>query len=410
MGALQGVRVLAVDDNPTNLEILCEQLASLGMNCDSQIDATAVIGQMRAAAVSPYKLVLVDMKMPAMSGLDLARAIRADAEFDGTVLILLTSQSEAGELSRAYAGGFSAVLHKPVRLEELAEAIERSLALGGSGAAPARAVSKADERGDLNGLHVLLAEDNPVNQSLALAHLHRLGCQVTLANNGREAITACQQSSFDLILMDCQMPEMDGYEATRRIRAMEAGQQRTPIIAVTANALHGDRENCLACGMDDFLPKPYKQQQLRALLKQWALDDSNGGANTDRTGSPAADATESQQAPVLDPGVLDELAVQVGDDSPALIGELVDIYLGNAPQLLATMETALAAGDAKELMRAAHTLKSSSASLGAQRLSALSKRIEHATREGNLSGMEAPIAQAKHEFSAAAAALRARRG
>jgi len=403
--ALRGVRVLAVDDNPTNLEILCGQLRNRGMLCDPLDDPEQAIGELRRALpASPYRVALIDMNMPVMTGLDLARAIRADADLDGTALILLTSQSQEGELGQARAAGFSAVIHKPARAEELADAIERTLCIAEPGVVKAGA-AVAEEQLNLGGAHVLLAEDNPVNQSLAIAHLHRLGCQVTLANNGLEALDACQRERFDVILMDCQMPEMDGYEATRRIRAEEPPGRRTPIIAVTANAMRGDRDICLACGMDDFLAKPYKQNEMRAMLNHWASAAS--APMSEPVGVPHIDVADTME-PVLDTGVLADLSEQLGEDNPGLISQLVATFLENSPELLMNMETAFEAGDGKELTRAAHTLKSVSASLGALRLSALSKSIEQSARAGNLDGLGHAVAQARSEYRAAESAFRAR--
>ena len=385
--AFQGVRVLAVDDIPANLEILAGQLGTLGMICDTVGDAAQALERLRAAQAGamPYQLALIDMKMPGMSGIELAGAIRSDPALDGVSLILLTSQSGEGQLRQARAAGFSAVIQKPARGEELADGIERALRPSLSSPMPQTAAHQ--EAGNLGGAHVLLAEDNPVNQSLALAHLRKLGCRVTLANNGLEALAATRREAFDLILMDCQMPEMDGYEATRRIRAEEKGGRRIPIIAVTANAMQSDREICLACGMDDFLPKPYKQNQLQSLLEQWRRPTGTV-ASTKRQDTPNdAAQVDPPMDPTLDVAVLEELSKQVGSDNPELIDELIHIYLDNAPQLIRDMDAALAAGKAKDLMRAAHTLKSSSASLGVLRLSAMSKAVELAARHSELAGL-----------------------
>lgn len=256
----------------------------------------------------------------------------------------------------------------------------------------------------LPGSRVLLAEDNPINRSLALAHLRRLGCRITVAHDGLEALDAFRREPFDLVLMDCQMPEMDGYAATRAIRAEEPDGCRTPIIAVTANALPGDRELCLACGMDDFLAKPYKQNQLQALLEQWLERAGRGSVRND--GEPGAAGAGDGQ-PMLDRGVLAQLEAQMGDDGPELIREIVGIYLQNTPQLLEAMETALARDNPEDLTRAAHTLKSGSASLGALRLSEICKRIELAAKDAELDGLGAAIAGARTEYGTVASALRA---
>jgi CheY-like chemotaxis protein len=252
-----------------------------------------------------------------------------------------------------------------------------------------------------------------VNQSLALAHLKQLGCQVVVANNGLEAVDAHAREEFDLILMDCQMPEMDGYEATRVIRAREGDGPRIPIIAVTANAMQGDREVCLACGMDDFLSKPYKQRQLRDLLDRWtqaAPTREMAPADIEPSSEihAAATAPTPGAEPTMDSAVLDEMLRQFGAENLPMIQELIAIYLDNAPKLLAEMESALAAASAKDLMRAAHTLKSSSASVGAMRLSVLAKSIELAAREGQLDGLAAPVGDCRAEFDGVRLALSAR--
>jgi two-component system sensor histidine kinase/response regulator len=407
-GALEGIRVLVVDDIPANLEIIANQLHVLGVACDTLDDPDQAIERLRAAVErrAPYRLALIDMKMPGMNGIELAGAIRSDPALAGLPLILLSSQSEEGQLARARSAGFSAVINKPARAEELADAIERALSLPQS--VPAREASAPQDQPDLGGAHVLLAEDNPVNQSLALAHLRRLGCRVTLANNGLEALAAYRAEPFDLILMDCQMPEMDGYEATRKIRAEEKEGQRIPIIAVTANAMRGDRDACLACGMDDFLPKPYKQNQLRSLLELWTRPAAPESATRPENSSDGDASTDAPAEPVLDGAVLDDLFRQIGSDNPELIEELIRIYLENSPKLIQDMEAALAAGEAKNLMRAAHTLKSSSASMGALRLSSLSKAIEIAARNQALAEIGDSIVRVKVEFDAARVALNAR--
>ncbi len=407
----QDIRILAVDDIPTNLEILGHQLGGLGMRCDSAADGGQALARMRAAQAEgrPYRLALIDMKMPGMSGVELAEAISRDPELADTKLILLSSQSEDGQLQRARLAGFVAVVQKPVHEAELADGIERALrprpALDIPVPAPATPEPETGQTSSGTGnAHVLLAEDNPVNQSLAMAHLAKLGCRVTVANNGLEALVAAQRERFDLILMDCQMPEMDGYEATRQIRAGEPAGERIPIVAITANAMQGDREICLACGMDDFLPKPYKQSQLKALLQKWLPASpmpaaANGAARS--VPVPPAD-------PTLDVAVLEDLSRQVGGDNPDLIEELIRIYLDNAPQLIRDMDTALAAGEAKTLLRAAHTLKSSSASLGATRLSIMSKAIELAARNEAMDGLREAIDAVKLEFTAVTAAFASR--
>ena len=402
----KGVRVLAVDDVPTNLEILTHQLRGLDMDCETSGNAMQALERLRAAqaAGKPFGVALVDMKMPGMNGIELAEAIRADTSLGKVELILLTSKSEDGLLGRARQAGFATVLDKPVRDEALADSIERVLRPT-LGLSPAPQPEPAQT--SATGARVLLAEDNLVNQSLALAHLRKLGYRVAVANNGVEALEAFQRESFDIILMDCQMPEMDGYEATRRIRALEADAHHVPIVAVTANAMQGDREACLACGMDDFLSKPYKQQQLKDIMEHWL----QAAAAADVLGTAQGDGPREAAGgePSFDPGVLDTLAEHLGGDDPSMVNELIDVFLDNTPQLLRDMEAALEAKVSEDLKRAAHTLKSSCASLGAMRLSAMAKDIETAVRNGVWTGMAEAIAMARDEMVVVDASLRARK-
>ncbi len=405
------LRVLAVDDIHANLEILVHQLSGMGLAIDTALDAGQALDRLRAARSTnrPYRVALIDMKMPGMGGFDLAAAIRADRSLNGTALVLLTSQAEEGQMSRAHGAGFVAVLQKPARDRELADAIERAIR---PGALPAEAAAgPARDNAALRGLRVLLAEDNPVNQSLALAHLNQLGCHTVLANNGLEALEAFSRDAPDLILMDCQMPEMDGYEATRRIRASDAPNRDIPIIAITANAMQGDREACLACGMDDFLSKPYKQQQLRDMLTRWNRAGRVPDTPATEATPPATRPAEPAPAPApeasasLDPAVLAELAAQMGGDASGMVADLVRIYLENVPALIQEIHDALAGGDIKKLIRAAHTLKSSSASVGALRLAERGKAMESAARDGSVEGAAESLAMIEAEFGLVKTAL-----
>ncbi|HRX71576.1 MAG: response regulator [Gammaproteobacteria bacterium] len=264
-----GFRVLAVDDHPVNREILQQHLASWNLHTDSACDGTEALAKLRAArqAGAPYDLALLDMNMPDMTGLDLAQAIKADPAIAATRLILLSSMTLSG-VSDLRQAGFICALNKPIYRRLL----HQSLTVA-TGAVP-EPVSKplVNATTVRCPAHVLLAEDNLINQELALMMLYKLGCRTEVAENGQLALLALERAHYDLVLMDCQMPEMDGFEATRRWRAREQAMNysRLPIIAITANALEGDREACLACGMDDFLAKPFRQKALEQVLQRWA--------------------------------------------------------------------------------------------------------------------------------------------
>lgn len=257
-------------------------------------------------------------------------------------------------------------------------------------------------------MRVLLVEDNPTNQELAVALLELLGCRVTLANNGREAVEAARGRNIDIVLMDCQMPEMDGYEATRRIRAEETTGRHVPIIAMTANVMQGDRDVCLACGMDDFLPKPYRQTDLKAILTRWG--GSRGQKDIPEailTAAPAA--VEPTNAATFDPSLLDDLKDKFGTTAPRVLDNLIGTYLENSEKLIESLVEAMSGADATRAFHAAHTLKSSSASMGVMRLSNLSREVEMIARIGHLDGLEASVEAIREEFAKAGAALRIKR-
>ncbi len=266
---LKGVRVLIVEDNATNRAILLHQVTGLGAVCDVAADGLAGLEAMRAALArgGAYHLALIDMKMPRMNGIELMRAVRADAGLRDTRLAMLTSLSAAGEAAATRAAGADAYLTKPVRRAELFNALAGLM--GTTAAEAPAAVAHEPAALDYRGARVLLAEDNPVNQEVARAMLERAGCRVTIAVNGRAAVERWLAQPFELVLMDCQMPELDGFEATREIRTRETGRVRVPIVALTANAMADDRERCLAAGMDDYLPKPFKRSDLMAVLQCW---------------------------------------------------------------------------------------------------------------------------------------------
>ncbi len=280
---LRGTRVLIVDDNATNRDILHHQVVSWGMRNGSAENGQNALEMLKNASAvgDPYELAILDMMMPGMDGLELAHKIKADSAIAPLRLVLLTSVSQDFDTETMHRHGISAHLTKPVRQSRLFNAItdvmrsspgKRSRSASGSG--------KSDKTKALLGAQVLIVEDNRVNQEVARCILENLGCRVEVASNGREAVEVFSKTPYDLVLMDCQMPELDGYEATQIIREKEKEEEksrieqglnlrRTPIIALTAHAMKGDREQCLAAGMDDYLGKPFNQSQLSTILKRW---------------------------------------------------------------------------------------------------------------------------------------------
>jgi CheY-like chemotaxis protein len=276
---LRGTRVLAVDDNATNREILSHQLSAWGVEHHLSVDSgMAAIQALREATADgqAYELAILDQHMPRMDGIELAQRIKRDPAIADLHLVMMSSVGDLNETGRWMGAGITAYLTKPVRQSELYNCLVRVLAGSESGVTPANTAHRATSPEGLFDANVLVAEDNAVNQELALHMLEDLGCRARAVGNGRLALEAFQQADgqdrYDLILMDCHMPEMDGFQATAAIRQSEytdSSSARIPIIALTADALEGDREKCLAAGMDDYLSKPYSQKQLQQAIERW---------------------------------------------------------------------------------------------------------------------------------------------
>jgi len=274
LAELRGLRVLGVDDNATNRTLLTAQLTAWGMHVDCVADASRALERLRAAHrdARPYDLAILDQQMPEIDGMMLARAIKADPLLATVPLVLLTSVSYRGSTGDAEQAGFSALLLKPIRQSQLYDCIATVMGMAATESEPTRLITRQTLREAEAQVRarVLVAEDNVVNQRVAVRMLEKLGCRVDVATNGLEAVEATGRITYHCIFMDCQMPEMDGYEATRAIRQREARTgARIPIIAMTANAMESDRERCLVAGMDDYLSKPVQPKELGTTLQKW---------------------------------------------------------------------------------------------------------------------------------------------
>jgi CheY-like chemotaxis protein/HPt (histidine-containing phosphotransfer) domain-containing protein len=342
-----------------------------------------------------------------MDGLQLARDIKARPELDKTRLIMLTSTYEAGNAREREQAGILRCVSKPIRQSELYEVVSGALTadreIGAAAAVAAPAATAAD--GHLARLRgrVLVAEDNRVNQKLAKAMLGTLGLAADIAGNGEEALALIEQQAYDVVLMDCQMPVMDGYQATRAVRAREAGGgKRLPIIALTANAMEGDRDQCLAAGMDDYLAKPYSRAQLQQALGRWLQAENVAALAPAEAAAVATPVPAVQvQAAAIDMKVLDRLRELDPSRSLGLARKILRVYLDSAGATLGQIEQAIAAGDAEALRRAAHSLKSSSANVGAETLSGLFKQLEGLGREGKPAEAGAVFAETRREYEQA---------
>jgi PAS domain S-box-containing protein len=407
---LAGLRALVVEDNPTNRSVFEHQLSAMGMRLDAAQDGERALELIRTAAASgaAYDIALIDCRMPRMDGLRLVEAVRGDDALRDLRIVMLSSPDCPGEAQEARAAGVDAWLLKPVSYVQLAATLRRAL-----GMADEPAALQANCPSVLRGCRVLLAEDNFVNREIGVAMLEALGCIVDCAGNGREAVTQASNCRYDLVLMDCQMPEMDGFAATAAIREHEAqgrlpagdpqpGRPRLPIVALTANAMRGDRENCLQAGMDDYLAKPFSQDQLRETLARWVQPRSDA----ERTTIDAGARSVTPDEPVIDPAALDAIRQLQRPGEPSLIARIVGAYHEQSPRLISTLRGAAQVQDAQAVARAAHSLRSASANLGASRLAVMCKTLEASARDERLDGIPAMLEALEHEYRKVSAALR----
>ena len=399
--SLAGQRVLVVDDNATNREILERQLTGWRALNASVADGAEALNALRIAATAgkPYDAVLVDRHMPRLDGPGLARAVRADPLVGATPLVLLSSMTGELEADDQRSQGFVATLTKPVRAADLLACLVR-LARPGAPAAERELANAPPAPAPRFAARVLVAEDNPVNQEVVAEMLELLGCRPTLVDDGRAAIAAAARATFDLVLMDCQMPDVDGFEATRAIRDHEAAHPeggRLPVIALTANALQGDRDRCLDAGMDDYLGKPFRQAELAELLGRWLPQVAAAEPAPEATVDPAAfggPPNPRSGAAALDQTALAGLRALEANGATGLLARAIDKFAGYGVELVEQMAAAVAAGDATGLARAAHSLKSSSANLGAKELAGHCRELEALASAG------AMPADAEHRLAA----------
>jgi two-component system, sensor histidine kinase and response regulator len=382
------LKVLVVDDNAMNREILEKQLYAWGVQCRGAGGGEEGLRALRESAIEGalFALAILDYNMPGIDGLSLAGMIKSDPFLAGTRLIMISSVGIRGDGKKARETGISGYLTKPIRRDVLYESIAAVMGYvdaGAEGTLVTRyTVGKARRR--IAG-KVLLVEDNPLNQEVTLGMLSVLGVEADVAGNGKEALDAIAAKRYDLVLMDCQMPVMDGYMATRILRAREkkTGGGHLHVVALTANALSGDSEACLAVGMDGYLSKPFTIQKLGSMLSKWLSverEKEPGGAAEAR-GGPAGTAT-TQIPPPIDKTVLDGIRQLEGAGNHGFFERIISLYLSGAPGLLEGVLSAAEKGDMESLLRAAHTLKSSSANVGAIGLSDLCRKIEGKVRAG----------------------------
>jgi two-component system, sensor histidine kinase and response regulator len=382
--ALRDLKVLVVDDNKTMRTIFDELLKSWGMTPATVAGGKQALEALEHAHASndSFELVLLDLQMPEMDGFSVAREIRARWPSDAPKILLLSSSAQRGEAARCRDMGIAAYLSKPVKQSELLNTILRVMSRDGDEAAEPGLVTRYSIRKGRGGMRILLAEDNAVNRLVATRLLERFGHEVFSALNGREAVAMAEHDAFNLVLMDVQMPEMDGLEATRAIRQREkVTGKHLPIIAMTAHAMKGDREKCLDSGMDDYLTKPVQSNALQALLKKYEPAAANrAGADLQKSNWDPAKALE-----------------RVGG-SQEVLGELIVLLEEECPKILDAIRAGIARQDAKAVEFAAHSLKGAASYFFASPVVDAARELEMTARDKKL--VDAPSLLARIETEA----------
>ena len=376
---LEGLPVLVADDNDTNRGILTEMLVNWRMRPTAVGSGRAALDDLKRAAGAgdPFPLVLLDAVMPDLDGFAVAQQIRQEPALAGAIILMLSSADQGGELARCRELGIAAYLRKPIKQSELLNAVLTALGSLPAGPETAPAPTGFPAAGMPPGLRILVAEDNEFNQELEVSLLKRWGHVPMLVGDGKAALAAWEREPFDLILMDVQMPEMDGFAATKAIRAREsAANTHVPIIALTAHAMKGDRERCLAAGMDAYVSKPIRAAEFFEITARLLLSLTEGGK-----GMPAP---EGQPEAVFD---LDT-ALAGADGDRELLRWMVHVFRRQGPKLLVEIRDSVVSGDGAVLERAAHKLKASVGQFGAQRAYEAAARLEELGGAGDVTGSQ----------------------
>jgi len=399
---MPGIRALIVDDNQTNRDVLRQQLSAWEIEASAASDANEALDIMRASAAAGrcFDLVLLDFFMPKRDGLQLATDIRKCPDLGEPRLIMLSSAgSEYDEAAMAEAG-VDLYLSKPVRRAVLHESIADVLDPDRTRTTNVqlRVSDDTADKVDMK-LLVLVVEDNPTNMTVARHVLNSLGCQVVEANNGQEALHAIDQHDFDLVLMDCQMPVMDGYAATaeQRRRENRENRARLPIIALTANALPASRQECLDAGMDDHINKPFTRETLMVTMSRW----SQSKETVDIAIGEVSGGNATNNDSIVDPKALEQIADLDPENGGDLVSSVISTYVENAETLMQELRDSTQANNTDGIIRASHSLKSSSANVGAVRLAELMRLIEQGARASDTDIVVVNVEQAEFEYESA---------
>jgi PAS domain S-box-containing protein len=424
---LHGLPVLVVDDNATNRTILTKMVEGFGCRVMTLSRGAEVLETLRSAAKNgdPYRLVLMDMEMPDMDGEQITRAIKSDPLLREASVVILTSRGRRGDASRLEVLGCSGYLLKPVKLQQLFDALLAVLGQKGGAAQPPRIVTRHSvTEQKQQELRILLAEDNPTGRKLVETLLQKAGFLVDVVENGLQAFQAVKDGRYDLVFMDGQMPEMDGFEAAQQIRLWEADGRHTTIIALTAHAMKGDRERFLEAGMDDYLPKPIDPQEMFKKIEEWAEKSSlsarlvasgrgtlpletfaNGASPTQPDTGVGRDYWEANPEISFEGNALDgrtpvdlQAAMPRFSGNQSLYIEMFQEFHAQLPERSLELKKSLAAGDAPQIHRLGHNLKGVAASFGAGRLASLAMELEVKGQQRDLSEAQGLIEQIEAEI------------
>jgi CheY-like chemotaxis protein/HPt (histidine-containing phosphotransfer) domain-containing protein len=413
---LRGKHALLVEDNPVNRAVFEGHLTAFGMHVASAQHGAQGLQLLRAAAAAgrQFDVVVVDHRMPVMDGATMIEQLRAEPPLRQLPVLMLTSIDDSVELEHVHSAGPQLQLAKPVRQSDLAHALAQALGQGAHGAG-----TMPDEH-RLHGIHVLLAEDNVVNQEVVRAMLADYGCALEVAADGEQALHLLRSKRFDLVLMDCQMPRVDGFDVVRQLRAASCGEFATAasvaIIALTANALAGDAQRCVAAGFSDYLAKPVRRERLVQTLLRWvAPAEGQAALPAPRVAGCAAMQPPAQirepaavvGEPVLDMAVIENIRQMQRRGAADLLPRLLALFEDTASKLVTGIDAAVDAGDGEAIRRAAHSLKSASGNLGAARFSRWCGELESLGHGGRLVEARALWQRARADYVEVVSALRA---
>jgi two-component system, sensor histidine kinase and response regulator len=425
---LKGVHVLIADHSIASGHLIAEHLAAWGMRCELVASASEAMAALRSAdaAGERFTLALIDMQLPEMDGLAIARAIKSEPALAATRLLGIYSLGGRPDESQMKGSGLAALLAKPIKQSQLFNTLTAMMAAPSDDPTvpslppsrrrrPIREIQSRVPEALRARTRILLVEDNLVNQQVAMRMLERMGYKAHAVENGRQALDTLAQRDYEIVLMDCQMPEMDGYSAAHELRRREGSSRHTTIIGVTAHALPGDREECLKAGMDDYLAKPVTPQDMVETIDRWVIAinhlEGNGSANGNHsvdTGVQADGVTDSDK-PTIDETVLAQLREFERPDESDFVSKLIGMFLSDLSMRLVEIHAALATADAHRLNRAAHALKGASGELGAARLRALCSRLEAQTANQSVKGIDGLIGIVEEEANRVRLALEARK-